>query len=362
VSKCPLCLSSVKKNIYQINNIPLFQNKVYKTRLEAENAKTGEVEIVHCESCDYVYNQKFDYNIMAYDDDYQNEQANSIFFQNYLCQVIDFIESKGFSDKKIIEIGCGKGYFINELWKRGIDAIGFDPAYEGDNDKIVKDYFSDKYDNTEADLIIMRHTLEHIQDPLKFLQTIRKAVNSKCHVFIEVPSFEWIVEHRAFWDIFYEHCNYFTQNCLENMFLKSEHGLLFNNQYQYILASMGDFLTQISNKTIKQNIYLDLSAEVKRYKKFILENKNTIVWGAGAKGAQFLNILDPNADIIECVVDINPMKQGCFIGGSAHQIISPEDLINQFDSAVILLMNENYESEIRGMLDNKNFKVYSLGA
>ena len=34
---------------------------------------------------------------------------------------------------------------------------------------------------------------------------------------IETPAWEWIVEHGAFWDVFYEHCNYFTGATLRRL-------------------------------------------------------------------------------------------------------------------------------------------------
>ncbi|MFD1690786.1 hypothetical protein ACFSHR_02120 [Azotobacter chroococcum] len=34
------------------------------------------------------------------------------------------------------------------------------------------------------------------------------------------------------------------------------------------------------------------------------------LWGAGAKGATFANLIDPDCSLIECVVDLNPRKQG----------------------------------------------------
>jgi len=81
-------------------------------------------------------------------------------------------------------------------------------AYEGDNPHIIKDYFSDKYSHLNGEVIVLRHTLEHIESPLNFIHNIAKSVDYKGIIFIEVPSFEWILQKKAFWDIFYEHCNY----------------------------------------------------------------------------------------------------------------------------------------------------------
>ena len=90
--------------------------------------------------------------------------------------------------KKIIEIGCGKGYFMNMLLDKGEDIIGFVPTYEGKSDKVIKDFFSNKYSNVGAETIIL-HTLEHIYKPFEFIKTVAKANNYKGHIYIEVPTF-----------------------------------------------------------------------------------------------------------------------------------------------------------------------------
>jgi len=242
--KCSLCQNDNLLRIYSVSDIPVFQNKVYATVSEAQNVITGNVDLVMCSNCGFVFNAAFERKAMDYDAQYQNEQAYSSYFQKYLQQIVELLTRNFFHEKKIIEIGCGKGYFLEMLRKNGFDVTGFDPAYEGDNPYIVKDYYSDQYSHLNADLIILRHTLEHIDDPLKFLHSIANAVNYNAMIFVEVPRFEWIVEERAFWDIFYEHCNYFTFESLGSLFRESEQGLLFNNQYMYLLSDLRNLLEQ----------------------------------------------------------------------------------------------------------------------
>ena len=46
------------------------------------------------------------------------------------------------------------------------------------------------------------------------------------------------------------------------------------------------------------------------------------VWGAAAKGVTFLNLVDPKAERIDYVIDMNPRKQGNYAPGTGHEIIS----------------------------------------
>jgi hypothetical protein len=79
-------------------------------------------------------------------------------------------------------------------------------------------------------------------------------------------------------------------------------------------------------------------------------NGPVAVWGGGAKGVTFLNLLDPAADLIDCVVDINPRKQGMFIPCSAHPIVGIDDL-GKRGITDIVVMNQNYRDEIQASLE-----------
>jgi hypothetical protein len=345
-----------------VPNVPVFQNKVYATVSDAQNIITGNVKLVMCSNCGFIFNADFDKKVMNYDAQYQNEQAHSHYFQRYLRELIDLFAEKRFHDMKIVEIGCGKGYFLEMLMENGFDVIGFDPAYEGNSPYIVKDYYSDQYSHLNADLIVLRHTLEHIDDPLKFLHGIARAVSYNAKIFIEVPSFEWIVEKRAFWDIFYEHCNYFTLNSLAGLFRESEQGLLFNNQYMYLLSDLSNLREQAmpANASLSDFETSKVVELLRFYRKFIRSHPGMLVWGAGAKGATFVRLTDPNREYISSLVDINPEKQEKYIAKTGHSIISPAQLAD-FAGGEVLVMNDNYYQEIQEEIKGKHFNLYSLG-
>ncbi|HKW45712.1 MAG TPA: hypothetical protein VJN22_08640, partial [Candidatus Eremiobacteraceae bacterium] len=73
------------------------------------------------------------------------------------------------------------------------------------------------------------------------------------------------------------------------------------------------------------------------------------IWGAGAKGVTFAGLVDPQAELIDAVVDVNPRKQGCFVPGTGHPIIAPRELSERGIGAA-LLMNPNYRAENEAIL------------
>jgi hypothetical protein len=69
------------------------------------------------------------------------------------------------------------------------------------------------------------------------------------------------------------------------------------------------------------------------------------VWGAGAKGVTFANVLDPQRQLLRCIVDINQRKQGRFVPGTGHEIVAPEAL-GPLGVRHVIVMNPYYSSEI----------------
>ena len=191
--KCPLTGSTNTKIIYEQRSVPLIQNKVYPTRELAIKAPCVDVTLTQSLDNGFVFNSAFSDSIIDYDLHYQNEQSHSAIFRNHLQHIIQILQQNNTLTGKVVEIGCGKGYFMDMLVERGVDIIGFDPTYEGKSPKVIKEFFSEKYAGIGAELIILRHTLEHISQPFQFIKTIAAANNFKGKLFIEVPTFEWIV-------------------------------------------------------------------------------------------------------------------------------------------------------------------------
>ncbi len=356
--ECPLTGSTNVKIIYKQHAIPLIQNRVYPIREEAVKATCIDVTLAQCLDNGFVFSAYFDESIIEYDGAYQNEQSNSGYFQHHLQHVIDIMSKNDLLKGKVVEVGCGKAFFLELLLAKNIDITGFDPTYEGNSPRVIKDFFSDKYSNIGADFLILRHTLEHVPKPFDFLKTIASANQNKGKIYIEVPTFEWILEHNATEDIFYEHCNYFSLKTLQMLFTRSVGGHFFNGQYIYVMADLADLKTTIETSRV-QPIQVNFEKKIDQYRLMLRDMDKVAIWGAGAKGSTFLNLIDKERRKIEYVIDINPRKQHQYIGGTGHYIIPPSEIsITSIEN--IIVMNPNYLTEIQTILDNQSIQLITL--
>lgn len=364
---CDACDSNKMNVMYKLDRIPAFQNKLFETSEKAEAATVARVQLCHCPSCDLIFNAAFDNRLMDYDEGYQNSQDHSPVFREYLEKVAAIVtRNADIATSTIVEIGCGKGYFLNCLSDSGYNVTGFDPTFEGDDARIVKKYFNKETAvGVEATHVIMRHTLEHIERPYDFLHDITQLLSPEAQLYIEVPRFEWILENNAFWDIFHEHCNYFTERFFQRIFggAATVHRT-FNDQYMIVETRVGALVDRaVAVKHLESNEF-SFEHDIDKFRKNLDRASKNYVWGAGAKGIAFCNILDPERQKVTAVVDINPAKQGNFVPLSGHPCTSPSDVdwATLDSESCLWIMNENYAEEIVSSLPNdRQFKIITLG-
>jgi len=345
---------------YQSNDVLVFQNMIYSNPEAAINAMVGNIELAQSTSSGLVYNGAFNSDLLNYDEKYQNEQAHSQVFKAHLQNVLNIIKHNFSKAHLGIEIGCGKGYFLNMARQSELPVIGYDPAYEGNNPNIRKEYYNPKKVKNTPDFFILRHVLEHISNPWSFLETLASRAKNGCKIYIEVPCFDWIVDNNAFYDIFYEHCNYFTLNVLCDAFDNViESGHIFGDQYIYIIADLSSFFIP-KNYTGKIYSNVDFNTKINTLSTELQGHKTNYIWGAGAKGVTLSNFLLQEDVRIEALVDINPAKQGGFIGHSALPVVSPQVAMQKMKDANVIVMNPNYLNEIKELISGSNVEIVTV--
>ena len=113
--------------------MPVFQNRLYDTPEDARACPTGDISLIQDPATGLVRNARFQSERMLYDAQYQNEQGLSPVFRRHMESVLDLVECH-IGRTGLVEIGCGKGMFMDLMAARGItvrpagSAVGFGPA------------------------------------------------------------------------------------------------------------------------------------------------------------------------------------------------------------------------------------------
>lgn len=324
------------------------------------NPRLAEILLRHNTEVDLVVNSLFDPALVSYDESYQNSQTESLVFREHMAEVIGILKSHVGAGSHVVEVGCGKGQFVGMLERDQYFVVsGFDAAYEGRNPRIQRRFLT-AADRIDCDVVVLRHVLEHISNPHEFLGMLAEVFGDAL-LFCEVPDFEWITQNECFFDVTYEHVNYFSKESLASLFggRVNELGRLFKNQYLYVVARLGmlskSFGREYLSETNWRNIGFDQLFPSLRNQIDALEQvasgRRVFVWGAATKGALFvyhcqrLNQLSIN---FQFLVDLNPSKWSKFVPGTKLQIRSPDDLFSCAEATdVVVIANPNYEDEIR---------------
>jgi SAM-dependent methyltransferase len=334
--------------------MPVMQNRAFATAAEALATAVGDVVLVQNQRSGLIYNEAFDPSRLVYDEEYQNEQASSGVFRRHLTDV-EAVIRRHWQAKSLIEIGCGKGYFLERLLAAGFTITGIDPAYQGTNPAIVRSRF-EKGLGLSADGIILRHVLEHIPDPLSFLSQIATANGGAGTIYIEVPCFDWIRQHRAWFDIFYEHVNYFRLQDFFRMFGRVyETGRLFGGQYLFVIADLASLRPPRREGDDDVEMPPDFLGGVNRAVSLAhASGARRAVWGGASKGVIFSLYMQRAGIEIDEVIDINPAKQGRYLPGTGLKVSDPERALGRLSAADnIFVMNSNYLDEIMASSGNK---------
>jgi len=371
---CPTCGARQRVVFYEARQVPAHSVLLMPTREEALGYPKGDVTLALCEVCGLISNVTFDPGLHEYSGRYEETQGFSSTFNAFHRRLAErLIQRYDLHGKDVVEIGCGKGEFLALLCELGGNrGIGVDPAFlaerrpAGADGRVtfINDFYSEKYADQQADFVCCKMTLEHIPDTGEFVRTVRRGIGDRPRtiVFFQVPDVTRILREGAFWDIYYEHCSYFAPASLARLFRRSRFDVLdvtsdYDGQYLMLEgrpsdgrgacpAELENGLGQLAADVV--HFAAACRTAVEGWRSRLAEwrrlGRRTVVWGAGSKAVAFLTTLGVQ-DEVEYAVDINPYKQGTYLAGTGHAIVSPE-VLRQSPPDVVIVMNPIYRDEI----------------
>ncbi|WP_114988881.1 bifunctional 2-polyprenyl-6-hydroxyphenol methylase/3-demethylubiquinol 3-O-methyltransferase UbiG [Synechococcus sp. N19] len=106
---------------------------------------------------------------------------------------------------RLIEIGAGRGEFLNEFAIQGFDVIGIDQDQNCLSEyphipKIISDLHTalKELPNTSCDIVFMKSLIEHLRDPEEVLQQVHRILRSKGALIVMTP--DWEANYQIFYD------------------------------------------------------------------------------------------------------------------------------------------------------------------
>ncbi|HEY7678192.1 MAG TPA: class I SAM-dependent methyltransferase [Candidatus Methylomirabilis sp.] len=370
---CPVCGRPAAVEVLRREGVPVHQNLLFGDPAQARNVTRGVLALSVCGGCGFAFNHAFDPCLLDYGTRYEGSQACSPEFSAQLDGLVRDLVAGGIRGRRILEVGCGAGTFLRRLvaYPGGENrGVGFDPAYLGPEVELggrlrfYRRAYGEGCADGAADVVVCRHVIEHVADPLGLLRAMGETLarSGEPRLLVETPCLDWILDHQVAWDLFYEHCSLFTAAALITAlgragFRPTSMRRLFGRQYLWAEGAPGPGGTheppgQGTVVARAQGLARGEAALIAA-RRALLERQRrrgpVAVWGAGAKGATFCNLVDPTGERVACVVDVNPRKQGRYVAGTGHPIASPAQA-GEAGIAVAIVLNPNYVAEVRAEL------------
>lgn len=385
---CPSCSARATRIFYEVANAPVESCAVFGDRAAARAVTSRPIHLAICHHCGFVFNATYDRMIKDMTSSSCEVQSCSSRFREFTQQlVVELVEGHGLRGKTVLEIGCGDGSFLSELCVGGDNrGIGVDPAHQrvstpldrdGHPIEIIPAYYHDRHTKLDCDALICRHLLEHIDRVKEFVDRVGSQAFSSPNAFalFEVPDARRILQEAAFWDVYYEHCSLFTCGALARLLRSSGFEILdarrgFAGQYVIIKCRPRKAERALmSCEEAPSEVLLGVTRFERRVRELLAawrdwfahgsaQSARVVLWGSGSKAASFSAAVGIASDV-EYVVNINPKLQGCYIAGTAQQIVPPE-FLSDYRPQFVINLNPIYDLEIRAVLERQGVEAVIL--
>jgi SAM-dependent methyltransferase len=227
--KCHICHSD---NIFLIEEFSLFTQVTSDCRPWKRGGKLGI-----CQSCGCV--QKIIDEAFIKDSE-EIYRTYSVYYQADGKEQKVFEQSKGVSQSRsesiiiellkqviipakgsLLDIGCGNGNLLRSFSKLCPAWILSGSEFDEQNRDLIEklDHVESFYScevmdiNAKFDMISMIHCLEHIVDPVTFLQTVKEKLNTNGLLLIEIPTYT----ANPFDLIIADHCTHFEMGKIKTL-------------------------------------------------------------------------------------------------------------------------------------------------
>jgi len=318
-------------------------------------------QLLYCQKCGLVQQSNDSFKDALIEKVYSNYRPTysmSTKVQEYMSRFIDeAVRFCGTSKGIALEIGSNDGTMFPLLHSRGFRPAGIDPSASETTFKdsiVIKDFFCKRVATDfvkqygKVPLLFSRHTLEHVFDPVDFMEAVSIVLSDNGAAVIEVPYLPAQVSNCQFAGMGFQHVSYFSSLSMRNLVRSCDLELSDAKPSKMDGGSIIFFLKKGSqgkgegSSFVRGSLELEaasgfsdgkgLEEKFKNIGKMISLTKehilslkkkaiDVVAYGAGGKGQAILNMIGLSHDIIQYVVDDTPGSRGMFIPGVGTEVV-----------------------------------------
>jgi len=361
---CLVCGSALfPEPVLRLENLPASAQEMPGPS-ELDKDRGCDLELCKCSGCGLL--QLNCEPVEYYRDVIRSCGFNDTVRRQRLGQYSDFISRFSLEGRKIIEVGCGRGEFLELFNNFKVEAAGLEhsAALVAEARKkglsVYQGFAADEATIIEGapyDAFVSFNYLEHLPDPNGHLRCIYGNLKDGGCGLISVPSLEYIAEEGRWYELVRDHLVYHTEQSLRSLLERNGFAVLEcrRENEDSILATV-----QKRGRWDGAGLKGAFEALKTELRSFIEESTKgggrVAVWGASHQSFTLLATTGV-ADKIEFIVDSAPFKQNRFSPVSHIKIVPPERLFERPVETVIIIAPA-YTQEIYGIIrENLGSKV-----
>ncbi len=358
INSCRVCSSNYfEKELLSYSNMPSSAQGFLK-REDLQNDTGSNISIVQCEKCGLI---QLDNPPVPYYKEVIRSSAFSKEMRDFrFDQFKSWINKYKLENKKILEVGCGKGEYLEILANFGINAFGVEYSKQSvnycnkNNLAVTRGFLGDedlKLINQPYDGFMCLSFMEHWPNPNKVLHSLSENLVEGAIGVIEVPNFDMIIDKGLYSEFISDHLLYFTKETLNLTLQLNGFEVLECKSvwYNYILSAVVrkristdlDFL-----ENFKRKIKKDLDEFIGKF-----PNNRVAIWGAGHQALATISLTEIE-EKIKYIIDSAVFKQGKYSPTSHIQIVS-ENALNDDSVDAVIIMAGSYSDEILKIMKRK---------